>query len=640
MYEDCARTLHSHYREETESDIKVLRAVVVGESLYGVAYVLGNLAALAAAAAVVVRSVNKLYAETYGRRNLKHYLREIGLVVAAARAVAAYAVVEAIGREDAYASLSAVKDEVLVVNRNTAEFRASVAGNARFKYYFEVVADIYGVVASVESDLIYRNARPKNLGALYTDVVCAVDCLLTAFVDEHTEILETFLDSYGVVDLVCAYACTALHAGIIREPEYAADRVILFGHINILLGILPSVIIRIEKRRMSAHREYRTSDTASLILIYAAGIFLFTAVLPHFAIFVDKSEVLLYNHSGKISLEVIMAYSADVIKKVKEEFEKKRRAAQETADVKRAELHEKVPGVAQIDEVLASTGLRVYKAALDGGAVGAEIERMKAENADIRAMRAELLEKVGYPADYSDVKYECPLCSDTGYIGIKPCECFRKALVKESFLSAGLGSVLTDQTFDNFDLSLYSDEKDARGVSARGVMRYILSESKKYAEGFKSAEKRDNLFFFGATGLGKTHLSTAIAKRVIEEGMSVVYDTAQNIIRTFEAKRFSSGNASDGIDTSKYFDCDLLIIDDLGAEFRNSFTITVLYDLLNTRICTGKAMIISGNFDSSNGVAKLYDERISSRILGEFRSFRFIGEDIRLAGRSHKVKGS
>lgn len=66
MYEDCARTLHSHYREETESDIEVLRAIVVGESLYRVADILGNLAALAAAAAVVVRSVNKLYAETYG----------------------------------------------------------------------------------------------------------------------------------------------------------------------------------------------------------------------------------------------------------------------------------------------------------------------------------------------------------------------------------------------------------------------------------------------------------------------------------------------------------------------------------------------------------------------------------------------
>ena len=333
-----------------------------------------------------------------------------------------------------------------------------------------------------------------------------------------------------------------------------------------------------------------------------------------------------------------MAYSADVIKKVKDEFDRKRRAAQELADIKRTELHGKLPIVSDIDEVLASTGLRVYEAALNGGAVDKEIARMQSENRDLRRRRAEILEEAGFPADYSDVKYECEICSDTGYIGIKPCECFKRALVKEAFASAGLGSVLTDQTFDNFDLSLYSDIKDSRGISPRTVMQYIFVELKKYAEGFKTAPKHDNLFFFGATGLGKTHLSTAIAKKVIEDGMSVVYDTAQNIIRTFEAKRFSSNTASAEIDTSKYFDCDLLIIDDLGAEFRNSFTVTVIYDLLNTRICTGKAMIISGNFDSSNSIEKMYDERISSRILGGFRSFRFIGDDIRLASRNKRAR--
>ena len=325
-----------------------------------------------------------------------------------------------------------------------------------------------------------------------------------------------------------------------------------------------------------------------------------------------------------------MAYSAEIIKKVKEDFDKKRKAAQELATQRKIELHEKLPDVKIIDTVLSTTGLRVFSAAMSGNDTNAEIEKMRTESKALREMRAAQLEKAGYPADYSDVKYECPICSDTGYVDIVPCECFKKALVKESFLTAGLGSVLKDQTFDNFDLRFYSDQVSPNGKCPRTVMSHILSETKKYANGFKNAEKKQNLIFYGTTGLGKTHISTAIAARVLEDGMDVVYDTTQNIIHSFEAKTFAGDSA---VNTSKYFDCDLLIIDDLGAEFKNSFTVSVLYNIINTRICAGKAMIISTNIDSIEGIAKAYDARIASRLVGEFRTFIFAGEDVRMIKR-------
>lgn len=322
-----------------------------------------------------------------------------------------------------------------------------------------------------------------------------------------------------------------------------------------------------------------------------------------------------------------MAYSPEVIKKVKDDFNKKRKAAQTLADMRRAELYSMLPDIEDIDKVIASTGLRVYEAALKGGDIGASIKKLRAEFEALRALRKSMLEAAKIPADYSDVKYECPMCGDTGYVGIEPCECFKKALVKEAFLSAGLGSVLKDQSFSNFSLDLYSDEKGANGKSPRDTMSYILKETKKYAETFKNRKKHDNLFFYGATGLGKTHISTAVARRVIEDGADVVYDSAQNIMQTFEAKTFSNDH---GADTKKYTSSDLLIIDDLGAEFKNSFTLSVLYNILNTRICAGKPMIISTNFDSLESISKAYDSRISSRLVGEFRAFMFVGNDIRL----------
>lgn len=322
-----------------------------------------------------------------------------------------------------------------------------------------------------------------------------------------------------------------------------------------------------------------------------------------------------------------MAFSADVIKKVKDEFDNKRKAAQALAEKRRAELHSRFEEIAQIDSVLATTGLRVFNVAINGGDVNAEIERMREENNALREMRSNILKQAGIESDYSDVKYECTLCNDTGYIDIEPCECFKKAVVKESFLSAGLGSVLKNQCFDNFKLEYYSTAKNAKGVSPRENMSYILKEARAYAEGFSKTDSHDNLFFFGSTGLGKTHISTAIARRVIEDGASVIYDTAQNIMHAFEARTFSGNH---DVDTDKYMLCDLLIIDDLGAEFKNSYTLSVLYNILNTRICSGKPVIISTNFDSLEAISKAYDARITSRLLGEFRAFMFVGDDIRL----------
>ena len=133
----------------------------------------------------------------------------------------------------------------------------------------------------------------------------------------------------------------------------------------------------------------------------------------------------------------------------------------------------------------------------------------------------------------------------------------------------------------------------------------------------------------GGTGLGKTHLTTAIAKGIIEKGYNVVYESAQNIVHAFESRQFGK-DAGEAADTDKFFNCDLLIIDDLGTEFRSSFTQSVLYNLINTRINSAKCMIISTNLDSTDKFIKTYDERIASRLFGSFRTFAFVGKDIRV----------
>ena len=320
-----------------------------------------------------------------------------------------------------------------------------------------------------------------------------------------------------------------------------------------------------------------------------------------------------------------VGYSAKVVKNVREAFENKRAEAVRLAEMRRDEVSLKCPSILEIDRALSMTGLAVYKASLSGlEGLEKRIDAVKKENLELQSAKRELLKSHGYSEDYLDVKYSCDKCNDTGYIGIKMCSCMKKALVKEAYNHSGLGKVLSSQTFKNFDLSYYEEGSD------RDQMASILEKAKKYVTDFGKDDKDSNLLFIGTTGLGKTHITTAIAKGVIDKAYDVVYDSAQNIVRAFEMERFEKDENAVS-ETKRYFDCDLLIIDDLGTEFRNSFTQSCIYNLLNTRINASKAMIISTNIDSTKALIETYDDRISSRLIGGFRPFKFVGKDVRIA---------
>ena len=113
----------------------------------------------------------------------------------------------------------------------------------------------------------------------------------------------------------------------------------------------------------------------------------------------------------------------------------------------------------------------------------------------------------------------------------------------------------------------------------------------------------------------------------IDNGYDVVYESAQKIFSDFEAERF--GRVPAGEDrTSRYMECDLLIIDDLGTEMQTQFTVPCLYNLINSRLISEKSMIISTNVRKEELLTK-YSDRITSRLFGEFEICVFAGKDIR-----------
>lgn len=316
-----------------------------------------------------------------------------------------------------------------------------------------------------------------------------------------------------------------------------------------------------------------------------------------------------------------MGYNkADYIR-IKAEYTTKYIKAQERADARREELYEAIPEVRELDRILSRTGLEIMAAIAKQSREVAEqrVAAIKERNGELLKKRAQLLAENGYAPDYSDVKYECEACGDTGFVNTKMCTCMRRALVLAGYESSGLGGLIRTQSFDNFSLDFYRDggdyERMARSVAA---LRH-------FGESFSEDTARSYLLV-GGTGLGKTHLSTALAKTVIDRGFDVLYVTSVGMIGDFETRRF--GNGEGARDTSRYYDAQLLIIDDFGTEVVNQFTVSCMYDVINSRINNRKSTIINTNL-SHKEMEQKYGERIASRLFGEYNPIRFTGTDIR-----------
>lgn len=306
---------------------------------------------------------------------------------------------------------------------------------------------------------------------------------------------------------------------------------------------------------------------------------------------------------------------------IKAEYEEKARRALADAEARREEAIKKIPELAGIEASFSGFGKKLLTLLTPGIDAGAAVAALRKENEELLARRTALLKQNGYPADYLDIHYECPLCSDTGYNGIHMCDCMRKRLLEAGMESSGMARLLRKQTFENFSLDYYKNSPEAYAL-----MKQNLARAKEYAEGF--SENAESLLFLGGTGLGKTHLSSAIANKVLEKGYDVYYNSAVGMISDFEYRRFGNGLAEEGDGTRRYTECDLLIIDDLGTEVVNQFTLSCLYYIISTRLNLQKPTIISTNLSSAE-LLKTYNDRIVSRLMGEYLLFPFLGTDVR-----------
>ena len=286
-----------------------------------------------------------------------------------------------------------------------------------------------------------------------------------------------------------------------------------------------------------------------------------------------------------------------ILKQLLTEYDSKRMHALEDLENRKKTLRESSAEYVQLEKNLQSLSLDSLKSMLSLSSEEKEkkLKSLQEKTDKITNEKAMLLKKLNLPQDYLLPHFDCPLCKDTGYLNNSLCSCIKQKLYDIEYNKSNIGNIRTEN-FDNFNFDIYSDEPNPSlyhsQFSPRENIKKIYDISQKFVKNFDSPDEK-NLMFLGPTGLGKTFLSNCIAKEILDSGKTVLYRT----------------------------------------ETMNSMKFTELFTIINTRLLNQSAKItktiISTNLDLKD-IFTVYNERIGSRIVGDYNICRFFGDDLRL----------
>lgn len=311
---------------------------------------------------------------------------------------------------------------------------------------------------------------------------------------------------------------------------------------------------------------------------------------------------------------------------IQRQYDARQLRNQHVIQERRARLYQAYPRLKELEELTASASIRHAQELLDGNE--SALTQLKQELAYYRSERKAVLALANVDETYFEPPYTCPDCKDTGYIGHKRCHCFEQAAIDLVYTQSNIRQILEAENFSNFNFAYFSEKNinPETGLNSRQTAHNAVRDVLYFIQEFDS--EFENLLLLGETGTGKTFLSNCIAKELLDSRHSVIYFTAFQLFDILEKYKFKKDTDA-AASIQNIFNCDLLIIDDLGAEMSNTFTISQLFLCLNERLLRSKSTVISTNL-GIDALSAVYTERIFSRVISNYTMIKLFGDDIRL----------
>ena len=308
-------------------------------------------------------------------------------------------------------------------------------------------------------------------------------------------------------------------------------------------------------------------------------------------------------------------------------YEQRRLKAKNLRDERTKELYAKIPEIENIDKAIVEGSFEAGRRALMGD--DEALIMLRESNGRLMDSKRELMVSEYFPADYLDDVYFCPKCNDTGRVNGKRCDCFYRTVTELFYMPPERRKIFEKENFSTFDDSLYDKYIiDETGDSEYERMLLEKDRAKQFVKNFRKEFK--NLLIMGNVGAGKTFLANCIAKALLDDGISVLYISAVDLLSLFSRAAFLRGeDARKAIDEQELLvSVDCLIIDDLGTEGSNSFMNSQFFNCIEKRQMKEKSTVITTNLDLKE-IEQNYSPRIYSRLEGNFEVLRMPGGDNR-----------
>ena len=300
------------------------------------------------------------------------------------------------------------------------------------------------------------------------------------------------------------------------------------------------------------------------------------------------------------------------------EYEEKRNIGRHALEKRRQEVYASIPGYAALDDSAAQLSVEFTRKIIDG--VPDARAQLASAISEISGKKKALLSAHHYPADYLEQAYECADCKDTGYIGSAKCHCFEQRIIDVLYSQSNIKDVLQRENFQTLSYAYFP-------ADVLGSYRKTVEICQSFVTHFDQEYK--NLLFTGTVGSGKSFLSNCIAKALLDTSHSVIYFSAIDLFDTLSKNVFDKSKENLYSFYDDLYNCDLVIVDDLGTELPNAFVNSYFFAFLNERNVRCKSTLISTNL-SLQEIGVRYSDRSFSRLIGTYDICQFNGPDIRI----------
>jgi len=225
--------------------------------------------------------------------------------------------------------------------------------------------------------------------------------------------------------------------------------------------------------------------------------------------------------------------------------------------------------------------------------------------------------------------YDCKACKNRGYfnvyngtsIAVAECECMKIRRALLNLKNSGLESAVREKTFESFkcenELQTQMKQKAKAWLEAQGFESGCASYAHCVQAQPAQASRLWLMFCGRQSGVGKTHLCTAVCGVLLKNGVEVVYMTYRDDIP--KIKRYATDEQEYSRLMDKWKECEVLYIDDLFKGKTTDADISILFELVDYRNRNDLRTIISTELSPQELMAK--DEALGGRIVhkcGEF----------------------